>query len=103
MTDVLEDNIRTFATHWTGTGAITGAGDDERIELESGEYMESEIVHTGEYTVELLQNNYKVGNDVQLRYRHADSQANCLLAGWQDYAAPFDSDGYVQIRLDSTL
>lgn len=100
---MLETNKRTFVDHWTGTGTIADAGDDERIELEAGEYMESEVVFTDVRDVQLLQNNYKVGNDVLLRYRHGDSEANCLIAGWQDYIGSFESLGYVQVRLESTL
>jgi hypothetical protein len=57
-TDVLEDNVRTFADNWTGTGTISGEGDAETICLAPGEYRESEVVYTGERTVELELNHY---------------------------------------------
>jgi hypothetical protein len=57
-TDVLEDNTRTFADNWTGTGTISGEGDAETICLAPGEYRESEVVYTGERTVELELNHY---------------------------------------------
>lgn len=93
-----------FAGHWTGTGTIQGTGDAEVICLEAGEYMISGVVFIGSVNVELLQNHYDPsGDDVLLRYRHGDSEANCLAAAWNDYVAPFASLGYVQVRLESTL
>lgn len=101
---MLETNVRDFAGNWTGTGTINGAGDAETICMSTGEYMESEVVNTGVQTVELLQNNYDPGGDtILLRYRHGNSQANCLLAAWNNYVAPFVSLGYVQVRIESTL
>lgn len=105
VTGVLETNIRTFLNHWTGTGAIEnpGAGDTERLALESTEYMISEMVFTDTVTCELLQNNYAPGDDVDLDYRHGATAAACAAAAWQDYVAPFMSLGFVQIRVTSTL
>ena len=101
---MLEDNILDFTGRWTGTGTILGSDDAERIELESGEYMESDIVNTGTVYVEVLQNNYDVlGDDVTLSYRHGATPNACAAAGWNSYTVPFSSLGYVQVRLDSTL
>lgn len=100
---MVEDNIETFATNWTGTGTISGVGDAETICLDAGEYMESNVVETGTLTVEILQNLYDVsGDNVVLKYRHGDSQANCLAAGWNLYTVPFMSLGFVQVRLEAT-
>jgi len=104
-TGVLEANVRDFNGNWTGTGTIgnPGVADTERLELETGEYMESEMVFTDVVMVELLQNEYAEGDDVLLRYRHGASAAACHGAAWQDYVAPFLSAGYVEIRVESTL
>ena len=102
-TGVAEDNTRTFTGNWTGTGAIENAGDSERLALESGEYMESEVVNTGSRHVLLYQNVYNTGDDVTLKYRTGATQAACEAAGWSVYSGSFLSDGYVQIRLESTL
>jgi hypothetical protein len=103
-TGVVESNIRDFSGNWTGTGAISGSGDAETICLESGEYMISEVVNTGAYTVHLFQNLYDgTGDDVDLDYRHGATQAACEAAAWNNYTVPFTSLGYVQIRLTSTL
>lgn len=103
VTGVTESNIRTFANHWTGTGSYSGSGDGEQIELNSTEYMESEVVSTGAMTVQLLLNNYSVGDTVTLKYRHGTSPANCLAASWVTYSTPFSSLGYVQVRLEATI
>jgi len=103
ITGALEDNIRTFAGNWTGTGAIENSGDAERVALEAGEYMVGEVVDTGTQTVELLQNEYAVGDDVTLEYRHGATRAACEAAGWNAYTVPFASLGFVQVRLESTL
>ena len=103
ITGALEDNIRTFAGNWTGTGAIENSGDAERVALEAGEYMVGEVVDTGTQTVELLQNEYAIGDDVILEYRHGATQAACEAAGWNAYTVPFASAGFVQVRLESTL
>jgi hypothetical protein len=102
-TGVLEANVRDFTGNWSGTGAITGTGDSERVELESGEYLEGEVVITGGLTVELLQNTYAAGDTVTLKYRHGVDYDTCIAASYVTYTAPFLSDGYVQIRLEATI
>jgi len=97
---VTETNIRDFTGNWTGTGAISGSGDAEKLELEAGEYMISEVVNTGAYTVTLLQNHYDPsGDNVTLQYRHGATEAACLSAAWNGYSTSFISLGYVQIRV----
>jgi len=105
VTGVLEDNVLPFNGNWTGTGTIEnpGANDNERLALDAGEYMISEMVNTGVITCELLQNEYAVGDDVTLEYRDGATAAACNAAAWGAYAAPFESLGYVQIRVTSTL
>ena len=103
ITGVLEANIRTFASNWTGTGIIENSGDTERLALDATEYMISEIVETGANTVTLLQNNYSGGNNVTLEYRHGNTYSACEGASWNTYSTPFSSLGFVQIRVTSTL
>ena len=72
--------------------------------LESTEYMESEIVNTGAYTVTLLQNIYDVsGDDVTMEYRHAATQGGVAGESYGAYSVPFLSAGFVQIKMTSTL
>jgi len=104
VTGVTETNVLTFADHWTGTGEISGAGDTEKICLNTTEYMISDVVYTGVRTVELDQNHYDPSGDtVKLSYRHGDTQVACEAAAWNDYTVPFVSLGYVQVRVESTL
>ncbi len=100
---MLEDNIRTFADNWTGTGAIENAGDTERLALEAGEYMIGEVVNTGTITVQLLLNVYSAGDTVTLSYRHAAAQEDVSTADWNVYSVPFVSLGFVQVRVASSL
>ncbi len=102
VTGVLEDNARTFADHWTGTGEITGSGDAEKICLGSGEYMISEVFNTGVANIVLQQNVYIAGDDVTIKYRHGDTPTACEGASWNDYVGQFTSLGFVQIRLEAT-
>ena len=103
-TDVLEDVIRDFDGNWTGTGAIENAGvnDTERLALELGEYMVSEVVHTGAEFIEVDYNVYAAGDDVTVYYRHGNTSEACQAAAWNLYAAPFESDGYAQVKLEAT-
>lgn len=66
--------------------------------------MESEIVNTGVANVTLLQNHYDpTGDNVTLEYRHAATQAGVSGASYTSYSAPFESLGYVQIKVTSTV
>lgn len=103
ITGVLEDSTLTFDTHWTGTGDIERAGDDEQLALSTGENMESGVVKTGAGLFELDQNFYQAGDDVTLKYRHGATLVACEAAAYGAYVAPFDSLGFVQVRLESTL
>jgi len=100
-TGVIETNVRTFASNWTGTGAIlNGDPDAERMELNSGEYFDSEYVNTGIRYVELLQNYYNpLGDDVTMSYKTGDTTENCDLDVWHTYVSPFISAGIVKIRM----
>lgn len=66
----------------------------------SGNYMESEIVETEIVTVTLLQNTYRSGDTIILRYRHGATPEDCAVAGWNTYTVPFESLGFVQIRVE---
>lgn len=103
ITGVLEANTRTFTDNWTGTGAIENVGDAERLALNSGENMISEVVNTGTFTVQLLQNNYQAADTVALSYRHGATQIACEAADWIAYTGEFDSLGYVQVKVEATV
>lgn len=104
-TGVLEAVVRDFQNNWTGTGAIEnpGVADTERLALEQGEDMTSEIVHTGAVDVIIQYNVYRAGDNINLDYRHGNTPAACVAAGWNDYAGAFTSLGYLQVKVTSTL
>ena len=104
-TGVLEANVRDFQFNWAGTGAIENPGvdDTERLALEAGEDMVSEVVNTGAVDVEILYNVYAVGDAIDLDYRHGATVAACEGAGWNNYIGSFTSLGFVQARTTSTL
>jgi hypothetical protein len=58
ITGATQLNIRTFSGNWTGTGSVDGTGDNERLKLAPGQYMESEVVQIGG-TVEFKKNFYQ--------------------------------------------
>lgn len=101
VTGVLELNIRTFLNHWIGTGLIEYSGNAERIQLDTGQYMYSEVVNTGGIYVELLQNVYASGDTVTLQYRHGITQTACEAASWNAYSGQFISLGYMQVRIEA--
>lgn len=102
-TGVIETNILDFVGNWIGTGSIDGSGDVERLVLEPGQYMISNVVESGAVTVTLLQNYYDSdGDTVDLDYRHGATQAACEAASWNNYTVPFVSLGFVQVRVTST-
>jgi len=99
-TGVGETNTRTFTGNWTGTGTISGSGDAEVINLNTGEYMQSEIVNMGADTVALKQNFYNTaGDDATLYYRTAASEEAITSETWVLYTGNFTSLGYVQVKL----
>lgn len=102
---MLEANVRDFSGNWTGTGEIANPGTDdiEALHLAAGEEMISEIVHTGVTKIWLGYNVYTAGDVVTFQYRHGATPAACVLAAWNNYVGIFDSLGYVQIRVASTL
>ena len=104
-TAVTEEYVRNFHGSWTGTGAIDnqGVADDERLALNTTEYMISEVVNTGAVDITIEYNVYQAGDAINLDYRHGATVAACEGAGWNDYAAAFTSAGFVQVRVTSTL
>ena len=62
--------------------------------------MESEVVHAGVFLTTILQNEYQSGDTVTLKYRHATSANDCVVASWNIYTVPFMSLGYVQVRIE---
>ena len=104
-TGVLETVVRNFEGNWTGTGTIEnpGTADTERLALNASEYMISELVHSGAIRVKIEYNVYDAGDTINLDYRHGATPEDCTSAGWNDYTGSFESLGYLQVRVTSTL
>ncbi len=98
-----EESSATFTNHWLGSGETSGTSDEEKIQLDPGEYMEDlNIVHPGEGSVVTLQKNkYGTGGTSVLKYRTASTVAGIFSATWTEYTVPFSSLGYVQIRIEN--
>lgn len=99
-TGVIETNVRTFAGNWSGTGSISGNGDTEKLIINEGQYMQSEVVNTGALNVTLAQNVYAAGDTGTIKFRHGATEAACLAATFEDYVGPFASLGFVQVRVE---
>lgn len=103
-TGVVEENTKDYTGNWTGTGAISGAGDPELIGLQTGEYMESQDWYLGPCifnSARLRQNVYDpTGDDVTLKYKTAATLAALPGTGWSAYTGPFQSLGWVKIRIE---
>jgi hypothetical protein len=70
--------------------------------MTSGQYMESNsVVHTGEVEVTIVKNKYGTGDaEVIVKYRHASAAEDVSAASWTTYTDPFESLGYVQVRVE---
>jgi len=102
LTGVVQDNVRTFVSNWTGTAYVTGTGDSEKMEISSGELMVSEVVNTGTGFVSLSQNVYDTsGDDAIMEYRHGATEGDCTSDTWKTYTGTFTSLGYAQIKLSA--
>lgn len=93
--------IRPFQANWTGTGIIYGSGDLERIELNPGEYMESEDWELGAMTAIINLNKYLSGDTVIIYWKTASTQAGLVLSAWQPwYGGSFVSEGWIKLRIE---
>ena len=97
-----EVNARPFAGIWSGTGTISGNGDEETINLEETDYEEGEVVNIGANAIEIIIDLYGTGSGPEpiVKYKDGDSYANCIADAWNVYSGGFVSTGYVQIRVE---
>ena len=104
VTGVTQDNVETFANKWSGTGEASGSGNNEIITLDSGENMESEVINIGDNKVEILIDEYQTGSGPApvIKYKDGNSVSNCNADSWNIYSVPFDSTGFVKIRIEAS-
>lgn len=98
-------NIRDFDLLWGGTGTTTLTGDDEKMTMQSTEYMVSETWRLSESTVEALINYdvFKTGSGPvpKIQYKTGATKAACEAVGsFSDYnGISFTCLGWVIIRI----
>jgi len=63
--------------------------------------MESNIIETGALKARLTLNKYAGGDGVLIKYKTAATFGGIAGASWLDYSVPFDSLGYVQVRVEA--
>jgi len=99
-TDVTEVYVKDFSGNWTGTGTISGSGDDEIVQLISGQYMESETWFVGTGTVNILEDKYKVGEGIPIiEYKTGTTKVNCESDTWHPYIRQFQGQGWVKVKI----
>jgi hypothetical protein len=100
-TFIEEDNIKPYTGNWSGTGAIVGSGNDEKIRLAEGQYMEmDEPWNLTSMRAIVSLNKYGSGDAATIKYKDGDSAANCEADDWNLYTVPFVSSGWIMVRLE---
>ena len=100
-TGVEESNKKNFQDNWTGTGSIGGSDDEEALEIESGNYMESENMQLGTGCVLISINKYRSGTGVPVKkYKTAGTSGDLAGAAWLAYSDQFYCEGWAKIRLE---
>jgi hypothetical protein len=102
ITGVTQDHARPFSAGWTGTGSITGSNDNETLTLSTGQNEESEIINIGTGQIDIIIDEYQSGSGDSpvIKYKNGNSEANCNADSWNTYSAPFNSLGYIKIRVE---
>ena len=96
-----EDHARPFIDIWTGDGSIQNSGDAETMTLETDDIMTGEMVYIGVNNIEILIDNYQTGSGhaPTREYKNGSTEQLCNDDIWNDYTAPFESAGYIKIRV----
>jgi ribosomal protein S13 len=101
-TGVTEDNILDFSAYWSGTGEVKGSGDGEFLSVGVGEYMELTNpwnFGTGKCVFDITK--YEApGGSITRKYKTGTDSSDCEADTWNTYSVPFDSEGYVQLRVE---
>lgn len=98
-----------FSGSWTCSGigcTIFGSGDDERVVLDVGGYIQlTNCIQVGVgKKITLVQSAYKIGQDSTIKYRAASTQTLCESATWDyTYTIPFwtaEESKWIGIRIE---
>ena len=105
-TAVVEDEVRDFNINWTGTGVISSSGDSEVIELEAGDYMESQDWNFGAMLCALQIDKYGalgVKGIPTVKYKNAATEGGLSSEPWTLYTTAFACLGWLKIRVETPL
>lgn len=98
-TSVKESTQKPFISTWSGTGVVEGVNDDEKLVIESGQYMESKVIHSELIEISIQQNKYGTGSELPVMYRTGIDYDSCLLADWNEYSNSFTNLGFFQLKI----
>jgi len=72
------------------------------VTFEAGEYLESEIIQllTQQVYIAVDQYNTGSGDPITIKYKNGNSEANCNADTWNTYSVPFNSLGFIKIRME---
>jgi hypothetical protein len=98
-----EDFARPFSGIWSGSGVISGSGNEEIMTLDPGENMEGEIVEIGAIEVQILINKYRTGSGPAptVKYKDGNTYEDCDADIWNLYSSSFTSQGFVKVRVEA--
>ena len=100
-TAVEEANARDH-TDGSGTGEVSGSGDNEVLQLEVGEDWEYEDWNFGTMLCALQKDKYQSGyGSVTIKYKNTATQAALAGAGWNIYSVPFACLGWLKVRVEA--
>jgi hypothetical protein len=92
---------RTFG-NWTGTGSSGGSGDEEILEIHTGEYMQSAEYELGLGSYAITANKYRAGGTPIIKYKTASTSAGIAGASLLTFSGSFSSLGWIQVRLEAS-
>ena len=104
-TSVTQVNVRDFTGNITaGSGyRIVGSGDSEKVEFESGGYIELETWNLGVMLCEITKDQYNTGSGtLTIKYKNGSTEANCDADTWNTYSVPFACTGWIKIRVEES-
>lgn len=82
-----------------GSAEVEYSEDAERIAFDTGDYAESEVWNVGAMLVGIYPNYYAEGDDFTIYYKTGVSEDACNSDTWHEYTGPFNSLGYVKVRV----
>ena len=85
----------------SGTGTVSGSGDDEILTLDPGEYWEYPTWYYGIGNARIFKDKYQTGSGtIVVKYRTEATKAATEVLGWTVYSGEFNSLGWVGIKVE---